>query len=44
MKETRDLLTGGVLTPSASFDDRIKAAKTPEERDQIRAEKKKARK
>lgn len=40
MKETRDLLTGGVLTPSASYDDRMKAAKSPEERDRIRAEKK----
>ena len=40
MKETRDLLTGGVLSPSASYDDRMKAAKSPEERDKIRAEKK----
>lgn len=40
MKQTRDLLTGGVLSPSASYDDRMKAAKSPEERDKIRAEKK----
>lgn len=40
MKETRDFLTGGVLSPSASYNDRMKAAKSPEERDRIRAEKK----
>ena len=44
MKETRDLLTGGVLSPAQSFDDRMKAAKSPEEREKIRAEKKKVRK
>jgi len=40
MKETRDLLTGGVLSPVASYADKIKAAKSPEEREAIRNERK----
>lgn len=44
LKSTRDLLTGGVLTQSESYSDRIAAAKSPEEREKVRAEKKSARK
>lgn len=43
LKETRQLLTAGVLTPkAASFDERIEAARSPEEREALRAEKQKA--
>ena len=42
LKETRQLLTAGVLSPSTQtdWDAKLKAAKTPEEREAIRAEKK----
>lgn len=40
LKQTRDLLTGAVLTPAAvSYDAKLSAAKTPEEREGLRAQK-----
>ena len=41
LEKTRDLLTAGVLTPApeASYAERMKAAKTPEEREALRAKK-----
>lgn len=41
LTETRDMLTAGVLTPpaEATYADKIKAAKTPEEREKLRAQK-----
>lgn len=43
LKSARQLLTAGVLTPqAASFDERIEAARSPEEREALRAEKHKA--
>ena len=41
LEDTRDLLTAGVLTPApeASYEEKMKAAKTPEEREALRAKK-----
>lgn len=41
LEETRDLLTAGVLTPPTptTYADRMKSAKTPEERESLRAQK-----
>ena len=42
LEETRDALTAGVLTPSSavtSYAEKMKAAKTPEEREALRAQK-----
>ena len=41
LEKTRDLLTAGVLTPpcASSYADKMKAAKTPEEREALRAQK-----
>lgn len=42
LEDTRDMLTAGVLTPPAvgnSYADKMKAAKTPEEREALRAQK-----
>lgn len=44
LKDTRQMLTAGVLTQQTeSFDKRIESAKSPEEREAIRAEKQKAK-
>lgn len=41
LKQTRDLLTGAVLTPAAvSYDVKLSAAKTPEAREELRRQKK----
>lgn len=41
LKQTRDLLTGAVLTPAAvSYDAKLSAAKTPEAREELRRQKK----
>lgn len=41
LEDTRDMLTAGVLTPptASSYADKMKAAKTPEEREALRAQK-----
>lgn len=40
LKQTRDLLTGAVLTPAAvSYDAKLSAAKTPEAREELRRQK-----
>ena len=41
LEDTRDMLTAGVLTPPAgnSYADKMKAAKTPEEREKLRKQK-----
>lgn len=46
LEETRDALTAGVLTPPAigtTYADKMKAAKTPEEREELRAQKRAGR-
>lgn len=41
LKQTRDLLTGAVLTPAAvSYDAKLSSAKTPEAREELRRQKK----
>lgn len=39
LKDGRQLLTAGVLTKSDTFDEQLKAAKSPEEREAVRAKK-----
>lgn len=42
LEKTRDLLTAGVLTPApegSTYAEKMKAAKTPEEREKLRAQK-----